>query len=625
MNRPGLSLHVGQHLVLTPQLQQSIRLLQMSAQELAQEVAQMLEDNPFLEPAGPHGAVDAAAADGGPNIEGADTEGVDTATDAWPDTGLHASAHTWPGAGDVSVAASDAQPLQDDPGWDDLHGYGLPHEAGTHDSGWIDAGLHEAGLRELDVPTDWGAASGGDGWEDGWTGAGGTEDVVEHGAEYGVEYGGESGMHDSIPIAGSSAATADDSDAVLACTAAPRTLADYLHDQARLLPLGELDSAALHYLIDSLDDDGYLHDPLPAVVDGLLLSAQAREAELADTTDATTTVHEALLHHFTVALRLLHTLEPVGVGARDLSECLRLQLRHLSQRPPQGSGPDAATLALAERICDKPLQDLGRRGRQQQIRYLQQCCGAASPGEVGAALDVIARLEPRPGRPFAATAAQVVVPDVIVSFVPLAAGGRRAGRGLGSELVVALNPDAQPRLRIHQLYANALRHHREGQGYAALQQRLQEARWFIRNLRQRFDTILRVSRAIVQRQKSFFVHGELAMRPLVLRDIAEELGLHESTISRVTTAKYMGTPRGVYELKYFFGSGLGTDTGGNASSIAVRALIKQFIADEDPRKPLSDNEIAARLQAQGIECARRTVAKYREGLKIPVASQRQQG
>ncbi|MDE2617827.1 MAG: RNA polymerase factor sigma-54, partial [Burkholderiales bacterium] len=180
--------------------------------------------------------------------------------------------------------------------------------------------------------------------------------------------------------------------------------------------------------------------------------------------------------------------------------------------------------------------------------------------------------------------------------------------------------------RVHDIYANALKGHkaggREGDNYAALQQRLQEARWFIKNIQQRFDTILRVSSAIVERQKNFFMHGELAMRPLVLREIADELGLHESTISRVTTAKYMATPFGTYELKYFFGSGLGTESGGNASSTAVRALIKQFVGAENAKKPLSDSQLSELLKEQGIECARRTVAKYREALKIAPANLR---
>ncbi len=178
-----------------------------------------------------------------------------------------------------------------------------------------------------------------------------------------------------------------------------------------------------------------------------------------------------------------------------------------------------------------------------------------------------------------------------------------------------------PRLRVQDVYARALRQHK-GEGSAALQQRLQEARWFIKNIQQRFDTILRVSRAIVERQKSFFVHGELAMRPLVLREIADELGLHESTVSRVTTAKYMATPRGTFELKYFFGSGLETDAGGSASSTAVRALIRQFIDAEDPAHPLSDGQIADMLKEQGIGCARRTVAKYREAMRIAPANLR---
>jgi RNA polymerase sigma-54 factor len=209
----------------------------------------------------------------------------------------------------------------------------------------------------------------------------------------------------------------------------------------------------------------------------------------------------------------------------------------------------------------------------------------------------------------------IVVPDVLVAR--LGTPGKNFAQ---PRFRVSLNPDAMPRLRVHDIYANALKGHKVGgkdaAGYAALQQRLQEARWFIKNIQQRFDTILRVSTAIVERQKNFFVHGELAMRPLVLREIADELGLHESTISRVTTAKFMATPHGTFELKYFFGSGLGTDSGGNASSTAVRALIKQFVSAENPHKPLSDNQHSEMLKEQGIDCARRTVAKYREALRI---------
>jgi RNA polymerase sigma-54 factor len=230
-----------------------------------------------------------------------------------------------------------------------------------------------------------------------------------------------------------------------------------------------------------------------------------------------------------------------------------------------------------------------------------------SEANVKVAIALIGRLEPKPGRRFADVERHVVVPDVLVT---------RVGKSpITPKFKVALNPDVMPRLRVHDIYANALKGGK-GDNHAGLQQRLQEARWFIKNIQQRFDTILRVSNAIAERQKNFFIHGELAMRPMVLREIAEELGLHESTISRVTTNKYMNTPFGTFELKYFFGSGLETDSGNNASSTAVRALIKQFVASESPKKPLSDNQLSEMLKEQGIECARRTVAKYREALRI---------
>ena len=349
-------------------------------------------------------------------------------------------------------------------------------------------------------------------------------------------------------------------------------------------------------MIESLNEHGYLEDPLEELAAGLA-GPDALEEQ------------EELVHHFTVALRLLQSLEPVGVGARNLAECLTLQLKHLAARDDEHT--DAATVQTALRICEQPMDLLARR----DVRRLMQACGA-SDERIRAAMALIARLEPRPGRRFADVERNLVVPDVLVRKM-----ARSSGDGQ-PQFSVQLNPDVMPRLRVHDIYANALRGHKGSEGHAGLQQRLQEARWFIKNIQQRFDTILRVSQAIVQRQKNFFTHGELAMRPLVLRDIADELGLHESTISRVTTAKYMSTPMGTYELKYFFGSGLGTETGGNASSTAVRALIKQFVAAENPLKPLSDSQLADMLKEQGIECARRTVAKYRDVLKIAPANLR---
>jgi RNA polymerase sigma-54 factor len=273
----------------------------------------------------------------------------------------------------------------------------------------------------------------------------------------------------------------------------------------------------------------------------------------------------------------------------------------------EGAGDASAATAAALRICAQPIDLLARR----DVKRLAQLTGE-SDANVRAAIALITRLEPKPGRRFVDAERNIVIPDVLVT---------KSGRGAALKLRVQLNADVMPRLRVHDVYAGALKAHR-GEGHQALQQRLQEARWFIKNIQQRFDTILRVSNAIVERQKNFFVHGELAMRPLVLREIADELGLHESTISRVTTAKYMSTPFGTFELKYFFGSALGTETGGNASSTAVRALIKQFVASESDKKPLSDSQISDMLKEQGIECARRTVAKYREALRIAPANLR---
>jgi RNA polymerase sigma-54 factor len=306
-------------------------------------------------------------------------------------------------------------------------------------------------------------------------------------------------------------------------------------------------------------------------------------------------VREELLAQLNIALKWLQNLEPAGVGARNLNECLLLQLRAL---------PVCEAQIVARMICQSHLELLAKR----DMKRLMALTGADET-LLREAQSLITALEPKPGRRFSRSQAQTVVPDVIV-------------RKVGRELRVMLNPDVAPKLRINELYANALRQTRGGVSNSALGGQLQEARWFIKNVQQRFDTILRVSQAIVERQKGFFTHGALAMKPLVLREIADELGLHESTISRVTTAKYMATIFGTFELKYFFGSGLSTEAGGNASSTAVRALIKQFVAAESAAKPLSDSQLSSMLEEQGIQVARRTVAKYREALKIAPANLR---
>ncbi len=532
--KQGLSLRVSQHLALTPQLQQSIRLLQLSTLELSQEVEQMLDENPFLEVT----QDEAVREEFG--LAQADTPVSD-------------------GERETEVATVSVADYADSTG-----------ASTTKD--------------EDNTPL------GGGDEEPNWDGDGTTEMVPDDG-EWGTD----------AKAKANNLGDGEDTDATeLART--QESLQSYLHRQALSLRLSETDASALRFLIESLNDDGYLEDPLIDLARGL---AGDDEEQVED-----------LVHHFTVAMGLLHSLEPAGVGARDLGECLRLQLRAKlddTLNPPE---PElAALLALALRICAQPMDLLARR----DVKNLVQRCGGTD-ALTREAITLIARLEPKPGRRFIDVERNIVVPDVLV----VAAG--KARNGINPQFRVMLNPEVMPKLRVHDIYANVLRNHRGGgkdsASYAGLQQRLQEARWFIKNIQQRFDTILRVSTAIVERQKGFFSHGEMAMRPLVLREIADELGLHESTISRVTTAKYMATPFGTFELKYFFGSGLGTESGGNASSTAVRALIKQFISAESDKKPLSDNQISEMLKEQGIECARRTVAKYREGLKIAPASLR---
>ena len=524
--KQGLSLRVSQHLALTPQLQQSIRLLQLSTLELSQEVDQMLDENPFLERAD----------------EQAERE----------DFGLPQA--------DTPVSAGDREYEQ--------------VASDTYANAAADVSAPDSPLGDAATPL-----TGAE--EPSWDGDGSTEMQADDG-----EWGGEARPRTR---------DSDDEPDSTERARSQESLQAFLHRQALSLRLSAEDRAALGYLIESLNDDGYLEDSLE------VLAAALHPQDEAQT--------EALLHHLQVAWKLLQHMEPVGVGARSLQECLQWQLQGLLR---QAETPEAVdVLQVALRICAQPLELLARR----DIKRLVQL-GAGTDGQVREAIARIARLEPKPGRRFVDVERNGVVPDVLVQPVPA------SSKTALPRFRVLLNPDVMPRLRVHDIYANVLRNHRDNASHAALQQRLQEARWFIKNIQQRFDTILRVSSAIVERQKSFFVHGELAMRPLVLREIADELGLHESTISRVTTAKYMATPMGTFELKYFFGSGLGTESGGNASSTAVRALIKQFIGAESPHKPLSDNQISDMLKEQGIECARRTVAKYREGLKIAPASLR---
>ncbi len=548
--KPSLQVRLSQHLALTPQLQQSIRLLQLSTLELHQEVEQMLEQNPFLE------AEDDSSGSGAtPDPETAPpAERTSAADESWerdrsaPDT-----------SGESAIESS----------------------AGS--------GEGEPGAEQLDfssTPT-----------ADDWDSNGDRDDY--HGSS-------------ELPGSRNAAPDDDDSDWSERSTFTP-SLPDHLRDQLLGMRLAAEDILLVESLIDSLNEDGYLADGLDEIAERLATGLEAVEvAELgvaaippdpAVAAQVAAELREDLMDRLRVALGWLQSLEPTGVGARDLAECLVLQLRELPASPAQ---------SLAQTICQSHLALLARR----DVKKLTAATGA-DEDLIRDAQSLIVKLEPKPGRRFARAEANIVVPDVIV---------QKSGRGWK----VVLNPDVMPKLRINDMYAQVLRQHRSGTrgtadaSGATLSARLQEARWFVKNILQRFDTIQRVSQAIVERQKGFFTHGEIAMKPLVLREIADELGLHESTISRVTTAKYMNTPFGTFELKYFFGSSLNTEAGGNASSTAVRALIKQFVAAEDGKKPLSDSQLSAMLEEQGIQVARRTVAKYREALKIAPANLRKE-
>ena len=548
MMKAGLQARQSQHLALTPQLQQSIRLLQLSTLELNQEIEQILAMNPMLERLDdPLDAHERLAADGS----------LRTST---------------PFEGNASAPGPGA----------DAHG-GEP--AAGHDEG---PGHDMAGAGVVD-----------DGFE-------GNGDGALWSEASGMPAGNAGADDDRMPEQISSAG---------------ESLHDHLREQLAGARCTPKDRALVGLLIGEVEDDGYIRSSLEEIASSLPPETDIDPEE------------------WVTALRLLQSFEPAGVGARDLAECLRLQL-------PQVVGPDDApeVVELARRLIDNHLDLLASREFSKLRKFLR--CSEAMLRE---GQKLIQRLDPRPGQQFGSDSAAYVVPDIVV---------RRTRQGWKA----MLNPDVVPRLRVNDAYARILRAQRSmatttnaaggGAGATApgpvsappsvaagtppirtnpedgqnppvtLATQLQEARWLVKNVHQRFETILRVSQEIVDRQRAFFSHGAVAMRPLVLREVAQAVGLHESTVSRVTTQKFMLTPFGTVELKYFFGSHVATESGGAASSTAIRALIKQLVNEEDTTEPLSDSRIADLLGEQGIVVARRTVAKYRESLRIAPVAQR---
>ena len=476
--KPTLQLKLSQHLTLTPQLQQSIKLLQLSTIELNQEIERIVQENPLLE-------ID------------------DSADQDETDNNAQLEDHLESKLSNTSESTEALSSSTTEEVKPDL----------TNDSDWSNREEYSHGTRDISDEHDF-------------------------------------PQQPSEPI----------------------SLREHLNLQLNLGQITERDKKITGLLIDSLNDDGYLYQDLEELVN---LLPQELEISIED---------------LNLALDRLQHLDPPGIGAYNLKECLSMQLQSLPKDTPC---LDKALLLVNEYLDKLASRDFN------SIKKLLHC----DDSDLRTVQSLITHLNPRPGAEFGNTVAHYIIPDVIVTKS-------------SSNWVANLNPDAMPRLKINHLYANILKRSRNDQSQQLFNQ-LDEAKWLIKNVNQRFDTILRVSRVIVERQRQFFEHGAVAMRPLVLREISDTLDLHESTVSRVTTQKFMRTPRGTFELKYFFGSHVATDSGGACSATAIRAIIKQLINAENTKKPLSDQRISGILEQQGIVVARRTVAKYRESMQIP--------
>ncbi len=493
--KPSLVLKMGQQLTMTPQLQQAIRLLQLSTLDLQQEIQEALESNPMLER----------------EEDGEDFDNADPLADGE----------------DLPTPGNQEIPLQES---------SIPTVENLDDGGeW-----NERIPNELPVDTAW-------------------EDIYQTSAS-------------SLP-------SNDDEEWDFTSRTAPgESLQTHLLWQLNLAPMSNTDRLIAETLIDCINDQGYLEESLEEVL-------AAFDPEL-----------EIELDEIEAVLRRLQHFEPVGVGARDLRECLLLQLRQLPASTPW--------LNEAQRLVSDHLDLLGSRDYALLMRRLK-----LKEDELRQVVELIQSLNPRPGSQIEASEPEYIVPDVIV-------------RKHNDRWLVELNQEAVPRLRVNPQYAGFVRRADTSTDNTFMRNQLQEARWFIKSLQSRNETLMKVATQIVEHQRGFLEYGDEAMKPLVLHDIAEAVGMHESTISRVTTQKFMHTPRGIYELKYFFSSHVSTTEGGECSSTAIRAIIKKLVAAENAKKPLSDSKIAGLLEEQGIQVARRTVAKYRESMGIAPSSER---
>jgi RNA polymerase sigma-54 factor len=501
--KQGLHLKIGQHLTMTPQLQQAIRLLQLSTLDLQQEIQEALENNPMLE---------------------SSDEDHDEAADAEYNEHQNSEAPQKPSESEGERASAENSDSDDSPQAEDNWNDDIPEELGT-DSSWDDT------------------------------------------------------FQSSQP----SGPARDDDGTMESNDTAEETLQDHLEWQLNLTPMSDLDRFIATGIVDGIDANGYLRISLDELLEHFKRD-NPEDFEDVDSDDIETVLHR------------IQQFDPAGVGGRDLGECLAIQLRQLPESTPWRKE--------AIRVVSEFIQLLGSRDYKQLLRRTR-----LKEHQLQDVILLIQSLNPQPGASITASTAEYVIPDVVVTKV----------KGFWT---VELNPDTAPRLRINTQYSDLIRRADNSSDNTYLKNHLQEARWFIKSLQSRNETLLKVSREIVARQEGFLEQGEEAMQPLVLHDIAEAVEMHESTISRVTTQKYMHTPRGIFELKYFFSSHVGTSDGGAASSTAIRALIKRLVAAESTTKPLSDSKIAQLLDEQGFQVARRTVAKYREAMNIAPSNER---
>ncbi len=503
--KQSLQLRIGQSLTMTPQLQQAIRLLQLSTLELQTEIQEVLESNPMLE-----------------------VEEESASSDPLEDSKQKADQGTEADANGNDLNGQEITDLQTD--------------AAAQD---VDLNSRDDMPDELPVDSQW-------------------DDIYE-------------------PTLTSSAPASGDDDKAREflenqCST-DGALIDHLLDQLLVTTMSDIDRTIAMAIIDGIDEDGYLQESTEEIHAGLVNDLEIELDEV-----------EAVLN-------LIQHFDPIGVAARDLKECLLLQMEPFD-------ASEYPALKKARQIIKDHLDLLGNHDYAKLKRY-----NRISDEELAQIIQFIQTLNPKPGGNISQSSTQYVVPDVFVT--------KEEGRWN-----VRLNGDTAPKLRINPTYASYIQRGKQSDDNTFMKNNMQEARWFIKSLQSRNETLMRVATSIVEHQRTFLDYGEEGMKPLVLREIAEELELHESTISRVTTQKYMHTPKGVFEFKYFFSSHVGTSDGGECSATAIRAMIKKLIESEEPRKPLSDNKIANLLVDQGINVARRTVAKYREAMMIPPSNER---